>query len=100
MSDERRKQIDEWATTFANTIDSIDPKQDLDWHQIRAAYINGCHQADANPLTTPTLSRLTDAERERLRADRKQVMEQGIDLPLFEQRNLIELVERLDGGAK
>jgi hypothetical protein len=112
MSGDRRKQLEAIALSqFPCERGSNMPKCDEDEMcegcSYRGTFLFGMRVADANPQhdkvimeSTPTLSRLTDAERERLRADRKQVMEQGIDLPLFEQRNLIELVERLDGGAK
>lgn len=41
MTDE---EIRELAESWANAVDGIDPKDDLSWHQIRAAYEAGLRE--------------------------------------------------------
>lgn len=42
----RDEEIKESGEKFANIVNDIDPKDDLVWHQIRAAFIHGANWAD------------------------------------------------------
>lgn len=42
------EKIEQLAADYANKIDAIDPKDNLSWHQLRAAFLAGYEAGQEN----------------------------------------------------